>query len=182
MGLYINNSSITSPGTGLNLNGYTIDGNGYATSGTLAGYSGWKDIGGDEYQASTGSGWVINSAPWGSGLNTANGVFTCPVAGLYAVGFNGIANGGSSVGAGNTYGYAAFAKNGALNYWIHWNLSPTNAWNQSGGSSVFSCAANDLLTFHINQSPAPTAGATYGGPNYGWYPHNHHAVWCVFLG
>lgn len=180
MGFDIASASIATSGTGINLNGFVFDGSGYATSGTLPGYSGWKDVSGDDYQASTGSGWRINNANWNSGLNTTNGVFTCPVAGMYAVGFNGIANGGSNLS--NTYGYAAFAKNGALSYWIHWNLSQTNAWNQSGGSSVFSCAANDLLTFHINQSPTPTAGATYGGPNYGWYPHNHHAVWCVFLG
>jgi hypothetical protein len=183
MGFDIGGSTIAASGTGISLNGYAFDGNGYATSGTLAGYSGFKDIAGNDFQASTGSGWVINNVRWNSGLNTSTGVFTCPVAGLYAVGFNGIANGGSSVGSpANTYGYAAFAKNGAINYWIHWNLAATNAWNQAGGSSVFSCAVNDTLSFYINQSPTPVANAFYGGQNYGWYAHEHHAIWCVFLG
>ena len=186
MGFDIAGSTIAASGTGISLNGYSIDGNGYAsfgTGGSLPGYSGWKDVAGDDYQASTGSGWKINNANWYVGLNTTTGVFTCPVAGLYAVGFNGIANGGSSVGSpANTFGYAAFAKNGALNYWIHWNLGPTNAWNQSGGSSVFSCAVNDTLSFYINQSPSPVSTAYYGAQNYGWYAHNHHAIWCVFLG
>lgn len=184
MGFDIAGATIAASGTGITMNGYSIDGSGYAsfgTGGSLPGYSGWKDVSGDDWQSSTGTGWRINNANWYVGLNTNNGAFTCPVAGLYAVGFNGIANGGSNVGT-NTYGYAAFAKNGVLNYWIHWNNSSTNGWNQSGGSSVFSCAANDVLTFHINQSPTPTAGAYYNGPNYGWYAHNHHAVWCVFLG
>jgi hypothetical protein len=181
MGFDVGGSTITASGTGINLNTLNFDGNGYMAVGALPGYSGYKDVTGEDVGYSTGSGWKVNIARWSSGLNTSTGVFTCPVAGLYAVGFNGIANGGSNVGT-NTYGYAAFAKNGALSYWIHWNLATTNAWNQSGGSSVFSCAANDLLTFHINQSPAPVAGASASGANYGWYPHEHHAVWCVFLG
>lgn len=180
MAINIGSSTITASGSGVNLNSLNFDGNGYMSVGGLPGYSGWKDIAGNDYQSSTGSGWPINNAIWNVGLNTSTGVFTCPVAGYYAVGFNGIANGGSNIS--NTYGYAAFAKNGVLNYWIHWNVGNTNPWNQGGGSSVFNCAAGDTLALFINQSPTPTAGAYYGGPNYGWYAHNHHAVWCFFLG
>jgi len=187
MGINIGGSTINSSGSGIAMNtNFVFNSSGYGsdlyTSSTfgLVGYSGWKDISGDEIQYSYTTGWPINGFNYNSGhINTSTGVFTCPVAGYYAVGFNGIAN-GSQFDA-NSYGYAGFAKNGALSYFIHWNISTANAWNQSGGSSVFSCAANDTLAFFINQSPSP-AGPTAQSHNVGWYPHNHHAIWCKLIG
>jgi hypothetical protein len=183
MGIDINGLTISSVSSGIQINpGVTFNSSGFAYNAALPGYSGWKDISGNDIQYSAVSGWEINATAWsGGGLNTSTGVFTCPVAGYYAVGFNGIANGGS-VGwdDGATYGYAGFAKNGALSYYIHWNLSSTNGWNQCGGSSLFQCAANDTLALFINRSPSPAASTqTY---NRGWYPHNHHAIWCVLVG
>lgn len=181
MGLNIGGATIATSGTGISLNnGITFNSSGQAALSTnLPGYSGWKEIAGNQLQYSTGSGWPINNALWNNGLNTSTGVFTCPVAGYYAVGFNGIANGGSD--DSTTYGYAAFAKNGALSYFIHWNKRNTNGWQQCGGSSVFSCAVGDTLAFFINQSPAPVV-ANAPAFNRGWYHSNHHAVWCHLIG
>lgn len=182
MGININGITLNSVSSGIEINSDLIfNASGQAYISNLPGYSGWKDIAGNDIFYSAISGWEINGTSWNSGaLNTTNGVFTCPVAGYYAVGFNGIANGGSLWDNGQTYGYAGFAKNGALSYFIHWNNSSTNAWNQCGGSSLFQCAAGDTLAFFVNRSPAPVASAqTY---NRGWYPHNHHAIWCVLIG
>ena len=182
MGLNLNGITFNSVSSGIAISpGVTFNSSGFAYNSDLPGYSGYKDIAGGTYYSAV-SGWEINQTSWnGGGLNTTNGVFTCPVAGYYAVGFNGIAQGGSGWDNGQTYGYAGFAKNGALSYFIHWNLSSGNAWNQSGGSSVFYCSAGDTLALFINRSPAPTTASaqTY---NRGWYPQNHHAVWCVLIG
>jgi hypothetical protein len=178
MGLDISGSTILAAGSGLTINsGFSINASGYAAPTNLPGYSGYRS-GGSLYY-STGSGWIINGTSWNSiALNTSTGVFTCPVAGFYAVGFNGIAIG---YGTEGSYGYAGFGKNGALSYYIHWNLADGNAWQQSGGSSVFNCAVNDTLSFYINQSPSPVATAAITN-NRGWYPDNHHAVWCILIG
>jgi hypothetical protein len=183
MALYVGSSNILPSGSGLTVNSnFAVNASGYASTTTaLPGYSGWKDIGGNDQYYSATTGWPINGTSYTSGhLNTSTGVFTCPVSGYYAVGFNGIANGGSWTGSGNGYGYAGFAKNGALSYFIHFNVSTSNAWNQGGGSSVFNCVAGDTLALFINQSPAPAAGSQ--SYNTGWYPHNHHAIWCVLIG
>jgi hypothetical protein len=190
MGLDIGGSTINSSGSGIAMNtNFVFNSSGYgtdlSTSSTfgLVGYSGWKDISGNDTYYSATTGWPINNAPYNSGhINLTTGVFTCPVAGYYAVGFNGITNGGSWSGPnGQGYGYAGFAKNGAMSYFIHFNVSSSNAWNQGGGSSVFSCAAGDTLALFINRSPSPVA-ADSQGINAGWYPHNHHAIWCKLIG
>ncbi len=110
-------------------------------------------------------------------------MFTCPVAGYYAIGYNGIHNGGSGIPATfNTYGYGGFAKNGSLAYWNHWNLSSNNSWNTGGTSALFFCAAGDTLTMHINTAPAPTGTGDAHTYNTGLYPDSHHAVWCKRVG
>ena len=192
MGFDIAGATITGSGSNVAINsGVNITSASYVVPTVVPGYSGGKSSSGTYgyttncYSVAT-TGWPINYAYWNSGaLSTGPsniGVFTCPIAGLYAIGFNGIANGGSGIPAAhNTYGYAGFAKNGSLSYWIHWNLSSTNGWNQGGGSQVFSCAASDTLSLFINMAPAPVSevGTTY---NYGFYPDLHHHVWCVQIG
>lgn len=183
MGVNIGGNTINPSGSGIALNtNFVFNSSGYGTVSGLPGYSGWKG-GSDGWFSSTGSGWQINNVQWQNGLNTSNGVFTCPVAGYYACGFDGILNGGSNIPTGrNTYGYAAFLVNNAMNYWMHWNLATTNSWNNGGMCAIFSCAAGDTITLKINQSPVPASEAFYGGLNYGAYPENHHAVWCVLVG
>lgn len=183
MGLDIGGVTVNSSGSGLQFNpGMTLNSSGFGTVSALPGYSGRKTAAATNWNLFSGtSGWEINSTSWsGGGLNTSTGVFTCPVAGYYAVGFNGIANGGSNWDDGASFGYAGFAKNGALSYFIHWNITSGNAWDNCGGSSVFQCAAGDTLAFFVNRSPSPVYSAqTY---NRGWYPDDHHAVWCVLVG
>ena len=161
MGIDISGLTINSLNSGISINpGITFNSSGYGSNLALPGYSGFKDIVGDDFQYSAPAGWPINVAKWsGGGLNTTNGVFTCPVAGYYAIGFNGIANGGVT-DAGNTVGYAGFAKNGVLLYYTHTNKSITNGWQQGGGSSLFQCAAGDTLALFISRAPAPTGPAT----------------------
>ena len=91
-----------------------------------------------------------------------NGVFTCPVAGFYAMGYNGIHRGGSGIPAGfNTYGYAAFAKNGAMSYFVHWNQAADTYWNTGGTSALFSCAAGDTLALFVNRPPVSAAAGLH---------------------
>ena len=183
MGIDISSLSINSVNSGITINpGITFNSLGYAVNSSLPGYSGYKDISGDESKISPVTGWPINNTKWnGGGLNTTNGVFTCPVAGYYAVGFNGISDGGGTDAVGNTVGYMGFAKNGILDYFIHVNKSTTNAWQQAGGSSLFQCAVGDTLALFINRAPTLVGPATQAN-NKGWYPHNHHAIWCVLVG
>jgi hypothetical protein len=182
MPLDINGATISSVSSGIQMNpGITFNSSGYAYNTDLPGYTGWKDVSGNDTKYADTTGWRINTTCWsGGGLNTSTGVFTCPVAGYYAVGFNGIADGGSGHDDGGSYGYAGFAKNGSMSYYIHWNLAGTSTWNQGGGSFLFQCAANDTLTFFVNRSPTPLgSGQTY---NRGWNAHGYHAIWCVLVG
>ena len=185
MGLDIGGNTIVKSGTGIALNSLVFNSAGQGTTNTAAGYSGWKG-GGSTYYSGV-SGWEINQTQWNAnGLNPAlNGIFTCPVAGLYAVGYNGLHRGGSGIPAGfNTYGYSCFAKNGAMNYHTHWNQSTAAGntyWNTGGASGIFSCQAGDTLALFINRAPSP-ASPDGISQNYGMYPDSHHCVWCKLVG
>ncbi len=147
----------------------------------LPGYAGWKSGGSTYYSATTG--WEVNLANWKAGLNLSNGVFTCPVAGIYAMGFNGILNGGSGNPAGyDTFSYYGFAKNGVANgCYGHCNKTLTNGWNTGGQSALFQCAAGDTLALFVNRPPV-SAGPSAIAQNTGMYPDAHHAVWCRLVG
>jgi hypothetical protein len=182
MGLDIGGNTIVKSGAGIALNSLVFNSAGQGSANPIPGYSGWKN-GGNYYAAVAG--WETSNAQWQSGLNTTTGVFTCPVAGLYALGYNGIHNGGSGLPAGkNTYGYSCFAKNGVMSYHTHWNQGnapPNTVWNTSGTSAVFSCAAGDTLALFVNRSPSPTSPDAVA-QNYGLYPTNHHCIWCKLIG
>lgn len=179
MGIDIGGATIIASAGGVVLNtSLVFNSAGQGAANSTPGYSAWKS-GGNYYAAPTG--WETDTAMWQSGLNLTNGVFTCPVTGFYAMGYNGIHNGGSdvpSVGAG-TYGYAGFAKNGGLAYFVHWNqgAGTSTYWNTGGTSALFSCVAGDTLALFVNRSPTP--GTQTG---YGLYPSSHHCVWCKLVG
>jgi hypothetical protein len=154
---------------------------GQGTANPVPGYSGWKTPGNSNYYSGV-SGWEINNVRWQSGLNLTNGVFTCPVTGLYAMGYNGIHIGGTGIPAGTeTGGYACFAKNGAMTSFVHWNMTIANGWNTGGYSALFSCAAGDALALFVNRSPSPVS-ANSVAQNKGLYPDAHHCVWCRLVG
>ena len=161
-------------------NALYFDSVGRGSANSTPGYVAFEVSGSNYYSATTG--WVMNTARWQSGLNLSNGVFTCPVAGYYAMGYNGIHRGGSNIPAGfNTYGYAGFAKNGGLSYFVHWNQGTGTSWNTGGTSALFSCAAGDTLALFVNRSPSPTSPDAVS-QNYGLYPDQHHGVWCKLVG
>jgi hypothetical protein len=172
---------VKTAGITLNTLVFNAAGQGCAATNATPGYFGAKN-GGTTYYSGA-SGWEINSADWQSGLNTTNGVFTCPVAGLYAMGYNGIHNGGGNIPTGlNTYGYAGFGRNGALSYFVHWNMSPGgSSWLNGGQSVLFQCFAGDTLALWVNHAPSPV-GPNSVSSNYGLYPNEHHAVWCKLVG
>src|SRR4029077_5434681 len=181
MGFDIAGIPIVSNAGGITFNN-TLDFNaaGQGSARPIPGYAAWKG-GGSTYYAGV-SGWELNTASWQSSLNLANGVFTCPVAGIYAMGYNGIHRGGGNIPTGlNTYGYSAFAKNGAMAYHTHWNMGPANQWNTGGASALFQCAAGDTLALFVNRSPSPV-GPDCVSQNFGLYPDTHHCVWCKLVG
>jgi hypothetical protein len=182
MGLDIAGATIVkNASAGVSLNSLVFNSVGQGSSRSIPGYSGYKSGGSTYYGAPTG--WEINAANWQSGINLSNGVFTCPVAGWYALGYNGIHKGGSGLPAGySTFGYSGFMKNGALSYWVHWNQGSASdaVWNTGGASAVFLCAAGDTLALSLNRAPAGTSDAV--SQNYGMYPDAHHAVWCKLIG
>ena len=181
MGIDIGGSTIVkNASAGISLNSLVFNPSGYGSANPIPGYHAWKGGGSTYYAAPTG--WELNTPQWQSGLNTGNGVFTCPVAGIYAMGYNGIHRGGSNIPAGfNTYGYGGFAKNGALSYFVHWNQGADTYWNTGGTSALFQCAAGDTLALFINRprTPASPDGISQ---NYGLYPNTHNYVWCKLVG
>lgn len=178
MGVDIAGNTISTSGSGIAVNGgFTFNGSGVPSKTGLPGFCGYKGGGNGLYYSAT-TGWEVNNCPtFNNGLNTTNGVFTCPVAGYYAMGFNGILNGSSSA---SDYGYACFAKNGVATYWIHWNIN--NAWNNGGCSSLFDCAAGDTLCLLINAPNMPAYNSIARTNGRGLYPEHHHCVWCVYVG
>ena len=184
MGIDIAGATIVkNAANGISLNSLVFNSLGQGQANAIPGYFGAKN--GSTYYGAP-AGWEINEANWQSGLNLGNGVFTCPVAGIYAMGYNGIHRGGGNIPTGyNTYGYAAFAKNGALNYWVHWNQAASGnvSWHSGGASALFSCQAGDTLALIINRSPPlPAIPDGVYSQNFGLYPNNHHAVWCKLVG
>jgi hypothetical protein len=174
---------IKNAGDGISLNSLVFNSLGQGAANSIPGYMGYKS--GATLYYSGVSGWEINAVNWQSGLNTTNGVFTCPVAGLYAMGYNGLHNGGGGIPAGfNTYGYSAFARNGAMSYHTHWNgatVAGNTAWNSSGTSALFVCAAGDTLALFINRAPSPV-GPDSVAKNYGVHPDGYSPTWCKLVG
>lgn len=180
MGIDIGGATIIkNASAGISLNSLVFSPSGHGSTNAIPGYSGWKA--GSTYYSS-GQGWETTQANWQSSLNTGNGVFTCPVAGFYAMGYDSIHNGGQGWPAGqNTYGYSAFARNGAMSYHTHWNGDSRNGWMTGGCSALFSCAAGDTLALFVNQAPVP--GSPNGvAQNMGMYPNSHHVIWCRLVG
>lgn len=185
MAIYVGGSTVAASGSGITLNsGFAFNANGVGAIADLPGFNARNANGASGYlgwYSSTGTGWPLGQISWQSGLSGA--LFTCPIAGYYAVGYNGIHNGGSFTGSpATTYGYAAILQNDTIVYWNHWNVSSSNAWNNGGLCGVLNCAANDTIRMKVNQSPVPFAGASYGTQNLGLYPDTHHNVWCVLVG
>jgi hypothetical protein len=170
---------IKNAGAGVTLNSSLVfNSAGQGTANPIPGYTGYKNSG-NYWSAPTG--WETNVAQWQSGLNATNGIFTCPVAGYYAMGYNGIHRGASNLPEGyNTYGYSGFGKNGALSYYVHWNMGTQLVWSTGGVSALFSCAAGDTLALYVNRAPTPLPPNYVDG--YGLYPNEHHAIWCKLVG
>lgn len=182
MGLDIGgNLIVKNAANGVSLNSLAFNAAGQGCSFNSPGYSGWKNGTPNTFYGGP-TGWETNAANWAANVN--NGLFTCPVAGMYAMGYNGIHIGGDGYPAGqSTYGYGAFLKNGVANYFVHWNSGgASNAYWANGGQSVLiSAAAGDTLALYINQPPIGAGGQAVAN-NFGLYPNSHGAVWCRLVG
>ena len=183
MGIDVGGNIIAKNGAnGVSLNTLVFNAAGQGAANPIPGYTGWKAA--SSYYGAP-AGWEISVANWQSSLNLSNGVFTCPVAGLYAMGYNGIHNGGSNIPTGlNTYGYSGFMKNGVLAHWVHWNgatVASNTSWHTGGTSALFSCQAGDTLALSVNRPPAGNSPDGIA-QNYGLYPNAHGAVWCKLVG
>ena len=165
---------------GISLNMLAFNSSGVGTANPLCGFSGWKAGSDGLYYAAP---WQTNNLQWLSPSQNVNGYFTCPVDGIYALGFSGIVRGGSGFPAGNnTYGYAGYVKNGGVVYYTHWNLdNGRDYWGNGGQSALFSCAAGDTLSLFVNYPPTPY-GPNVHAQNLGMYPESHHALWCKLVG
>ena len=177
------NTIIKNASAGITLNSLVFNSAGQGAANPIPGYMGYKS--GGAYYYSGVAGWETNAVTWQSGLNTTNGVFTCPVAGIYAIGYNALHKGGNGIPAGfNTYGYSAFVKNGVLQYYVHWHQATgagSTYWNTGGTSSLFSCAAGDTLALLVNRAPTPLAPDSQS-QNMGIHPDGYSPAWCKLVG
>jgi hypothetical protein len=102
----------------------------------------------------------------GGAWNNSTGKFTCPVAGRYLAGMNGIANGLAQGNDTVGYGYFAIIKNGGAWAFSHWNTA--THYSHVSLSAVVDCAIGDTISFAINLAPSPASSAN------GWYGGDRH--------
>lgn len=164
MGLNIGGSAtITSPGTTLSVDGASqwmaVNASGIVTRPQAPYMRGQISGQISVYNAGGGPLLVVPDVNRGNCWNSANGIWTCPVAGYYMMTWGAIAGPQSS-------GYPGLMKNGANYHYTHWNH--VGNWHFIALSSAIQCAAGDTLYFYIFSQNPSTAGV-HGNGNHAMY-------------
>ena len=161
----LNNFFLFDASSGVGLERMRIDASGRVSTPYQPMFSGRKNSSGY-----TGI-WICNETTINRGnhYNTSTGYFTCPVAGAYAVFFQGI-------GAANAgYGYARILVNGVdVGMYTHYSVTTydTSRWGNPNVNGVVSCSVNDTIAVSVSVS----AGNT------GIYPFQHNTMSIIYLG
>ena len=83
----------------------------------------------------------------GSGYNTSDGKFTCPIAGRYVYGFN---LGITYVSSGGQQVYPYLRKNGSNIQYGYFQAPSSSSYSPITIQTIIDCAAGDYLDVHIS--------------------------------
>lgn len=154
-------------------NALLIDSAGRVTRPNVPAFYGWRDSGSESWESYTTafSTYVYNVASVNRGncYSTSTGIFTVPVAGIYAV------NCGSLCGQGGSGGTLYVFVNGVNRTarGVHNNAQNVSLWFYCSHTFLVSCAVNDQISIRITTF----ANGAGGSANVYGREHAHLSIW-----